>query len=308
MPKGYALIYGVSDYSTWGYNNLYVTDDDARSMTALLESQGWEVRLRLDDGSAEGTGPATRTRFETDIQELSAEMNENDRFLFYFSGHGYSMISAESDNIEPESALTGDEWIFLYADNPDWSNDSYLDHTFNDNELGEEIAQLPNSMRIVILDSCYSGGFIGTSPGIDTIPPDYPSIYYDGGTISAAYRAWFSYPGSLKTDILAQQAVVVSAAGEDEYSYEEYENPEVFYYPGDPSAEEVIGHGVFTYHLLKSPQEADDNMDGWITVSEAYEYCLFKIAEEWNADALESDMYLPHLTGYPVDYVLFQAQ
>ncbi|MBI9102817.1 MAG: caspase family protein [Spirochaetales bacterium] len=318
IPTGYALIYGIADYSSWsgfypGYTlgSLDLTDDDALAMAEMLEDKGWDVRLRLDDGSQADTAIASREQFEEDIVYLSTIMNQEDRFLFYYSGHGAS-ISGQGDDIEPDSGVAGDEWIFLYADAPDWSQDEWLDHTFNDDSLGAELSRLPNRIKMVILDSCNSGGFIGTSPTVDTIPWNYTPTKdsdYEEGTAGAAFSAWLNFPETTSADILSSEAIVMTAAGENEESWES----------GD--------HGIFTGLLLETPANGDKNGDGWITVTEAYVYCLDGLQASWNAAELEdyeqlqiiygddpynhgyvdNYSYLPHITGSPLDFILYEA-
>ncbi len=298
IPAGYALIYGVADYSPWSgfssryiLNDLTLTDDDARDMAAMLEARGWTVRLRINDGTEPGTGAASRNRLEADIAELKVLMDDDDRFLFYYSGHGAS-IADEAGNIEPEAAQGNDEWLFLYPDNPDWNTQEWLDQTINDDALGLIISELEAKIKIVILDSCNSGGFIGTGPGVDGIPSDYTHGQATSAGAGDVFRAFFSFPDSQKADILTSQAIVMSAAGETEESWED----------------SSIGHGIFTYFLLKSPAEGDGNKDGWITITEAYDYCRKKIEEEWNSpNSGENYHYLPHITGTPVDFILFPA-
>ena len=313
MPRGYALIYGVTDYSpawnnfllnSYDLSDLTYTYDDAVAMAELFREKGWEVRLRLDDGTAtvddwDEIGRADLATFQSDIAELSILMEADDRFLFDYSGHGYdSSLGGEgNNNSEPASGISGDEWIFLYTDTGvDWSTDLWSDHTLNDDMLGAELSKLPNRIKTVILDSCHSGGFLGTNAGVDTLPADYTTstdILTEenlGADAIDAVQAWFYYPDVAQADVLPSQALVLAAAGEAESSME------------DP----YYGHGIFTYYFLESPTKGDADGDGWVTVGEAYSHCLERIEEDWNTN-YPSAAYLPHLSGSPLDFVLFAA-
>ena len=51
---------------------------------------------------------------------------------------------------------------------------------------------------------------------------------------------------------------------------------------------------------------ADLNRDGYITVSESYNYIYRNINENFNAVAWPfTDVFFPHVSGGPVDYILF---
>jgi hypothetical protein len=89
-------------------------------------------------------------------------------------------------------------------------------------------------------------------------------------------------------------AQVLSAAGRDELSYE------------TPS----LGHGVMTYFLLQGLQgsRADLDSDGHVTVLEAFAFAKAGIDNNWNSDSdviAASATFEPHISGGPVDFVLF---
>jgi len=296
MPQGYALIYGVSDYSAQESGSpLYLpslssTDDDARDITALLEARGWEVYLRLDDGTEAGTQAASLAQLEADIAALKLLMTPKDRFLFYYSGHGYSTSSLYSGvtPVEPVETDSLEEWIFLYSTSDYLNGGVWLDNTVNDDGLGTLVASLPNSIKMVILDSCNSGGFVGTEATVDALPEDYTGSTVYLPAWGSLVRNWLSYPDAVQADILASQAVVLAASGESE-----------------ESLEWMNQNGIFTSFLLETPEKGDVNRDGWVTISEAAEYCTNRLSAM--AGSLGTSAYLPHITGSPVDFVLFPA-
>jgi uncharacterized caspase-like protein len=83
--------------------------------------------------------------------------------------------------------------------------------------------------------------------------------------------------------------MVMTASGETEDSYE--------------SAS--IGHGFFTNYLLQSPAKADFDRDGYISFIEAYRYAADSMDKHWNTGG-DRD-YMPHVSAFPVDPVLFKA-
>ena len=62
-----------------------------------------------------------------------------------------------------------------------------------------------------------------------------------------------------------------------------------------------------TYFLLESAERGDVNGDNYITVSESYFYIYNHINKDWNPVAYlnGADVYFPHISGGPVDYILF---
>ena len=84
---------------------------------------------------------------------------------------------------------------------------------------------------------------------------------------------------------------MLAAAGEQEFSWESLS----------------FQHGVFTYFLLESATSGDRNSDGFVTVSEAYDYVRRSIDDRWNATSFYDERFAPHLSGGPVDYVLFTS-
>ncbi|MBI9106887.1 MAG: caspase family protein [Spirochaetales bacterium] len=286
IPQGYALIYGVADYG--GANDLNYTDDDAEAFAGLLTAKGWDVRLRIDS-------EATLSQLQTDVSDLSSIITAADRLLFYYSGHG---VRLNLSNTEPSAAANPyDEILLLYNSLStviDYANGNQsadvLSVTVSDDSLAILLAAVPAVSRMVILDSCYSGGFIGDGFTLDTTAADY--IKYDfSSSFQPAETLSLYLAYSPSTNDLPQSSFsIMAASGENEESYE------------SPS----IGHGYFTYFLLKSPSGADYNFDGYISFIEAYKYTALSIDAIVNTGNATYD-YLPHIAAFPLDPVLFKA-
>ena len=288
-PKKYAMVYGISRYidsldEGEGINLTY-TDDDAVSIANLLENKGYIVILRTNSD-------ATRAQFETDINTLNSEIKGNDLVLFYYSGHGAqsSDIQPPSKGLEPPERDQDDEWIFLYGSiYIDGANNLILDtdKTFTDDTLAKEMEKLNTDRKIIILDSCNSGGFIGNYLEVDNDPQTITNKPLPTETVIAeAIKLYFDYGANKKesADIPPNDAIVISASGESEYSYES----------------NSVQHGIFTYFFLQAAEEADLNKDRYITTMEAYAYTSAAIN-------LTTYPFAPHISGGPVDFILFPA-
>ena len=282
-----ALVYGISDYGG-GDNDLNYTDDDAEDFAALLTAKGWNVRLRINGTAG---SEATLDRLKTDVAELSQLMRSGDRLLFYYSGHG---VYANLSGGEPVSAADSyDELLLLYDSLPTLQAATtaaeVLSVTVSDDSLAALLGTLPASTKTIILDSCFSGGFIGDSFTVDTTAADYTKFQHENVFYPAeAFSLYMDYTPS-DADLPASGFSVLTAAGESEESFES----------------STIQHGYFTYFLLHSPQYADYNNDGYISLTEAYAYTAASI-DNLNKGSLTYD-YLPHVAAFPVDPVLFAA-
>lgn len=105
-------------------------------------------------------------------------------------------------------------------------------------DLSRELSLMKAKRQVVILDACHSGGPLITK-GVEATP-------------------------RIATNLIssAEGRVVLSSSKADEVSYE---------YPEK-------GNGVFTYFLAEGLRgKADANMDGFVTVTEAYNYVLTEV-------------------------------
>ena len=319
LPQGYALVYGVADYELQEVTSLNYTDDDARDIADLLDRKGWEVRLRIDDGSEDSspggmrvknTAPASLDQLKKDITDLAAAAPKGSRFLFYFAGHGNQASGKAGE--EPNGGDANQEWLFFYGENPlelsssgitsrelSW-NASWEDVALQDDQLGTLLGRLPEGMRMVVIDACNSGGFIGTSSSVDPHPQDYTG---GGGNyqLSSAIEAYLNYSDGGGADILSREALVAAAAGEREESLEDHPLRQ------ETSQAPKFEHGLFTYGFLEAVSQGDANNDGWITLGEAADYAA-EVVKNFQNNFLASESYfLPRLSGSGVDYILFSA-
>jgi hypothetical protein len=275
-PERVALIYGVSIYGA-GYNLTY-TDDDARGMVNLLVSQNWtDIRPRIDQDT-------TKVNIAADIGLLDSQRFKG-TVLFYYAGHGYYVDGVQY--IAPAGSISSTGAILL-------------ENMISPDELFSWFKAAGLQHVIIILDSCYSGGFVEAGATTSSIPPIFgPNEATDGNlrytkfldALSDSYINYLHYSEY-------SGYIVISAAGSLEFSYEQ-----------------LYGHGVFTYFVLQSAQHGDLNSDGVVTTSELFAYAVSGINHYWNSQHKNTfgkyeqqywDFH-PHLTGSPREYILFKT-
>jgi hypothetical protein len=277
----YAIVYGVADYEGVADDLIYPYQD-AIAMEAMLSAQGYQVLMKTNSA-------ATKANLDIDIGLVALAAKEEDLFVFYFSGHGTYYLTGP----EPAGGDNLTEYILLRGSLGD------PDLTYSDDELVDAFAPILARKKVVILDSCNSGGFIGNELETDGEPPSL--VEGSDGILeraAEAIRLYANFDGD-SADIPPWKAIVLSAAGEREFSYES---------PNKDGVGPEYYHGVFTHFLLKSEREGDLDRDGWVTVTEAFAYAQDMIYRAWNYGyGYPSDVFSPHVSGGPVDYVLFEV-
>jgi hypothetical protein len=144
----YAVLVGISDYPGAG-NDLPLTAEDARKLQDALARQGALAQQSMMLIDAQATRAGVRQAF----QQVAAAAGPNDLFLFFYSGHG-SQQRGRVSATEPDGK---DETIELY------------DGAMTDDELAGLFTQVRAQTALVILDSCFSGGFgrdVVSRPGV----------------------------------------------------------------------------------------------------------------------------------------------
>jgi len=222
----YAIICGVSDYES--IMDLELTDDDAVAMDSILKDLYWtQVTLLLNQ-------EASRAGIRDTIQFLQATVDSDDIVLLYFAGHG-----TYGDDLSPMDEVDGfDEYICPWDDTPDPTT------SIRDDELEAWLDALP-CRKIVILDTCFSGGFIRENEMTTRTMPGRPKADLEG---------------SVDRDLAKPGYIILASCEYDEYAYESTS----------------LGHGIFTYFLLQgmasAPFPADTDGDHMISAEEGYFY------------------------------------
>jgi len=317
----YALVYGVTVYTNafpagTGPNLLY-PDADASAMASLLAAQGYSVQSRwvnaagnaittgnfnhgpvgslatsnTDGSSPSGAAPAdafapSKANIIADVQALSGVLGSNDILVVYFSGHGTQDTSTNParEFFDPYGA------VMQYI--PDGQYYDFPVPSVRDDELRSAFDSIKTPRKILILDTCNSGGFIGNPLETDWTAPSSAgsAAFVNPATLIQAIANYVSMQSSPTGLSPYGTAMVLSAAGRDESSYET----------------STYGHGVMTYWLLHGlAGPADLNHDGHITVLESFAYAKAGVDQNWNPAAGSASSFEPHVSGGPVDFVMF---
>lgn len=147
-PRVFAVMVGISDYGGYA-GNLAYTADDALKLAEDLRRDGL-----LNPASVVLTDhDATVANVRAAFAQVAAQAGPNDIFLFFYSGHGSQRAGVVSA-AEPDGKT---ETIVM------------VDGQISDEEMGRMFADLHSRMAMIVLDSCFSGGFgrnVVSRPGI----------------------------------------------------------------------------------------------------------------------------------------------
>ena len=140
-PRVFAIMVGISDYGSEDMNLPY-TDDDALKLAETLRREGVLNPSSVVLTNAQATVAGVRSAF----QRVARQAGPDDLFLFFFSGHG--------DQTEGDVADVS-------AFEPDGRTESIVlrDGSISDNEMARLFGTLRTRLSLLVLDSCYSGGF-----------------------------------------------------------------------------------------------------------------------------------------------------
>ena len=283
----YALVIGL------GTNNGTVTcanaDFDADDMGNLLLTTGWTSVTKLissGNGLDTPTSP-TYDNIKAAIDALASEVGNDTSatVLVYYSGHGL----ATNGYLIPYDATSG-------------SSVTEPAKLISPATLSNWLGAAGCKNKILILDSCYSGNFVDPGSAGDTSPQD--SNTATGTTETGLLVAAISNLNTLITASLERDGdpsiLTISAAGSDEASYSGTDGT---------NGTTVYTNGVFTTFLLDSATHGDRDKDGYVTMTEAYDYAKTGIATYWNSIwASSGAALLPHISGGAGDLVLFVNQ
>jgi len=166
----YGIFAGIADYGELrqveeGWADLDYTDHDATLIRdALIENAGMDPQNAYMFPNRE----ATRAHIEAAFRDIAARIGPEDRFVFFFSGHGGQ--EERPGGFDAADADGYDETIAL------------SDQTLTDDELRGLFDMIPAGVAVAILDSCFSGGFakdIVAAPGrmgLFSSDEDVPSL------------------------------------------------------------------------------------------------------------------------------------
>jgi len=182
----YGIFAGISDYSQlreteWGWGDLSYTADDAIiARDALINNAG----MRPENAFTFTDRQATRANIEAAFRDIAGRIGPNDTFVFFYSGHGGQeerpggFNAADADGFDETLALS--------------------DQTITDDEVAALFDMINAGASIIILDSCYAGGFakdVVAAPGrmgLFSSDEDVPSLvagkFQAGGYLSFFFK------------------------------------------------------------------------------------------------------------------------
>jgi hypothetical protein len=134
----FAIMVGVSEYGG-AASDLPYTDEDAEKLAETLQREGVLNASSVVLTNADATVGAVRRAFN----EVARQAGPDDLFLFFFSGHGTQTQSITS------------------AQEPDGRTESIVltDGEITDQEMARLFGSLGTRLSLLVLDSCFSGGF-----------------------------------------------------------------------------------------------------------------------------------------------------
>jgi hypothetical protein len=141
VPTGriYGVFVGISDYGTRA-SDLPYTADDARRMERALAGNG----MRPSDSTLLVDRQATRAALQRAIADVARTATPDDTFVLFYSGHGSRRSRSTSQAAEADGQ---DETLSLYDDD------------VVDDELAQWLSPVRARHSLIVLDSCFSGGF-----------------------------------------------------------------------------------------------------------------------------------------------------
>ena len=140
-PQIYGIFVGVSDYGS-RLGDLPYTASDAHRIRAGLSTQAG----MLEDNAIVLTDEAaTETNVRAAFESMRDRVGATDTFVFFFSGHG--------DRVPQQGAT--ERWDLDGLD----ETIEVVDAALTDNALNDLLNQIDSGLTLVVLDSCFSGGF-----------------------------------------------------------------------------------------------------------------------------------------------------
>jgi len=219
------LAVGINQYKN-SKLNLNYAKPDAESFGQAMEKSAQlfkEVKLHtLYDEDA------TRPKILKKLEELSAEIHQEDVFIFYYAGHG-SMVDDKFYFIPTES-------LRLY------DASSLQKEAIEASMLQDKLKQIQALKQLIVMDACQSGGSV--------------ELLATRGAGEEKAIAQLSRSAGIH---------VMASAGSEQFATEFSE----------------LGHGLFTYVLIKALQGAADGApkDGKVTIYELKSYIDDQVPE-----------------------------
>lgn len=223
----WALLIGVNDYPG-EIQDLRFARDDARALKdLLLSSAGFKAeRVRLLTDDSVGAERATRQNILAALSGLATSVQPNDQIIVFLAGHGVVR------GIGPDAKS-----YFLPVD-VNAQDSATLEQTGLDMEdLGRRLSALPASQFTIFVDACREDPFPGRG-----------------------------LKGNTMTDVMARGLRIVRRTATTAANVRVEPPTSVIFYAcriGERAYENPqLGHGVFTYYILRGLKELAARPDG----------------------------------------------
>eukprot|EP00747_Dinoflagellata_sp_TGD_P140983 gnl/TRDRNA2_/TRDRNA2_176074_c0_seq1.p1 gnl/TRDRNA2_/TRDRNA2_176074_c0~~gnl/TRDRNA2_/TRDRNA2_176074_c0_seq1.p1 ORF type:complete len:280 (+),score=60.52 gnl/TRDRNA2_/TRDRNA2_176074_c0_seq1:136-975(+) len=125
-----------------GFGDKLDTYENAMMFTQLMQDSG------VTDITTICNQEATKENVLSAIQQTLAKCDENDMFIFFYSGHGAGMPDQDGDEVDGM-----DEAMCLPDADGNCSDQTWL----RDDDFSQAVAQGTTGHKLIILDCCHSG-------------------------------------------------------------------------------------------------------------------------------------------------------
>jgi formylglycine-generating enzyme required for sulfatase activity/predicted MPP superfamily phosphohydrolase/energy-coupling factor transporter ATP-binding protein EcfA2 len=240
--NSWALVIGINHYTHGSIPNLNFAENDAKTVASCLPALGFpeeNIRLLLGEQS-QITREIVLDILET---EINPKMNEDDRFLFYFAGHGVTYEA--NKQMRGYILLQNSE---IYGKMPDPAAPYLKKIPAKSLEMQgflDTVQSLPGKHKLLLIDSCFSGFMTHAREISERAVID----------INKKLGQWTMFP--------VTQVITAGRSGQKSIEKEFYQ------------------HGVFTWYLLKGLQgNADLRGDGVISFLDLANYIRDRVSQE----------------------------
>jgi len=150
--KSIALLVAVSDY-THGWPNLESVPSEMDHVEAALRAKGYEI-VRINNPQAEQLHDAFANFIKT------YGYHENNRLLFYYSGHGHTLSNGRKGYLVPAD-----------APHPEGNVITFKQKALDMNQLISWARQMDAKHGLFLFDSCFSGTIFKQRNVLSKTPP-----------------------------------------------------------------------------------------------------------------------------------------
>lgn len=267
IKRSLAVVIGINQYFN-KITPLETAVNDAEKLANLLEERyNYQVLLLLDKAATQSRLNDLLTTF-TEQKLLLAngkeiQLRKNDRFLFYFAGHG-TPLDAENDTDKPTGYL-------IPQDGQRDDSNTWISMA----KLHDRLSELPCCHLLLILDCCFAGTFRWAAHR-EVVRRQHQKLYRE------------SYERYLSNRV---QQVITSAAHDETAADSNY--------PFGRREKEDSGHSPFAEVLIRGLNgEADYTKDGVITAAELWIYLENELFKKNTKQTPELGQFKRHEKGH----------